>query len=658
MKKKNDFNGFFGIIALAVVLIFTLIACGDPGGGGDPVKYTVTFDANGGTVSPSSIQVESGKTVTSLPTPSKTSGDTYFWGWFTKGGTGGDWGSLFIATTPVTGDITVYARWGSTAPTQHTITFNADGGTVSPTSKQVISGDQAGDLPTPTKSNNTFGGWYTAINGGGSVLTSVTTVTGNITVYAKWTIIEAPVARVETRQLTDANWRAILTEINVAGKDVNLDLSACTRSDASTGGGLRSDGTFDPIYDFSTGKNRIVSLILPDAAISIVDSTDTEYPTFRGFSSLENVSASMVTTIGDEAFNRCTNLTSANFQAVTVIKGGAFNRCTNLTSANFPAVTVIKGGAFSRCTSLTDVNFPVVTTIGENAFANCTSLTDVNFPVVTTIDGEAFENCTSLTDVNFPVVTTIGGLAFSNCTKLVNVSLPVINNIGYLAFYNCTSLTSVSFPAATDIGSAFAGCTKLASFTLTGTGSLSTIENGKVLVRNDTELVAYPSASGNITLNNITSIGDGAFRGCTSLTSVSFPAATYIGSGAFSNCNSLSSASFPKVTEIATPHSFFDTAEVFAYTGTTALTITLGPNAPTLGCDMFKEYTYSAKIVTVMVPAGATGYGTIPSTYSGTDTTENWGNGFRGGGWDGTGFDHVIASGINRNITLTVQYLE
>jgi uncharacterized repeat protein (TIGR02543 family) len=37
----------------------------------------------------------------------------------------------------------------------------------------------------------TFGGWYTAISGGGTSFTAGTTVTANITVYAKWTAIPA-----------------------------------------------------------------------------------------------------------------------------------------------------------------------------------------------------------------------------------------------------------------------------------------------------------------------------------------------------------------------------------------------------------------------------------------------------------------------------------
>jgi uncharacterized repeat protein (TIGR02543 family) len=41
----------------------------------------------------------------------------------------------------------------------------------------------------PARSGYVFGGWYTAANGGGTAFTASTTVSGNITVYAKWTAI-------------------------------------------------------------------------------------------------------------------------------------------------------------------------------------------------------------------------------------------------------------------------------------------------------------------------------------------------------------------------------------------------------------------------------------------------------------------------------------
>jgi hypothetical protein len=65
---------------------------------------------------------------------------------------------------------------------------------------------------------------------------------------------------------------------------------------------------------------------------------------------------------------------------------------------------------------------------------------------------------------------------------------------------------------------------------------------------------------------------------------------------------------------------------------------------------------YSTKTVTVKVPAaGLSAYGTTPFDNSDT-TTANWGNGFRGGGWDG---NYFISGGIDYiNITITLNIVE
>jgi uncharacterized repeat protein (TIGR02543 family) len=57
----------------------------------------------------------------------------------------------------------------------------------------VLGGNSVGvsNMPAdPAKSGYTFGGWYTAANGGRTEFTGLTPVNGNMTVYAKWTIIQ------------------------------------------------------------------------------------------------------------------------------------------------------------------------------------------------------------------------------------------------------------------------------------------------------------------------------------------------------------------------------------------------------------------------------------------------------------------------------------
>lgn len=149
--------------------------------------YSVTFDSQSATTAanPGVKSVSSpSTTVGTLPVPPTKSG-YYFAGWYTETNGGG---IEFISTTVVTGNLTVYANWSSN-PT-YTVTFDSQSATTdaSPTSKTVVSPSiNVGTLPTPpTKTGYIFGGWYTAINGGGSQFLANTTVSDSITVYAKW----------------------------------------------------------------------------------------------------------------------------------------------------------------------------------------------------------------------------------------------------------------------------------------------------------------------------------------------------------------------------------------------------------------------------------------------------------------------------------------
>jgi uncharacterized repeat protein (TIGR02543 family) len=186
MRNKRIFSRFLLAIT-GGLFIFGISGCDNGTTNITVTQYTVTLDANGGQVSPGTETVEEGKTLSSLPTPTKTSGDTVFQGWYIKNGINdNDWGTPFTVVTPIITDITVYAKWGSVAPTKYTVTFNPDGGTVNPAYVQVNSGDPIGILPVPTKQGNTFEGWWTAQSGGGVQVIETTTVPTDITVYAKW----------------------------------------------------------------------------------------------------------------------------------------------------------------------------------------------------------------------------------------------------------------------------------------------------------------------------------------------------------------------------------------------------------------------------------------------------------------------------------------
>ena len=78
----------------------------------------------------------------------------------------------------------VYLNGGVT-PTECKVVFNANGGQCSTTSRQIAKGAEIGALPKATWSGYTFDGWYTSASGGTKV-TAMTKVTGDMTLYAHW----------------------------------------------------------------------------------------------------------------------------------------------------------------------------------------------------------------------------------------------------------------------------------------------------------------------------------------------------------------------------------------------------------------------------------------------------------------------------------------
>jgi hypothetical protein len=332
---------------------------------------------------------------------------------------------------------------------------------------------------------------------------------------------------------------------------------------------------FDPDPTNSDGKDKIASLVLPDLVTSIPGGTSSN-PSFKHFSSLISVTGKNVEIINSSSSS------SSYYYGIS-----AFSGCTALTSVNFPAATSIDHDAFSGCTALTSVSLPAATSIGYSAFSGCTSLTSVSLPAATSIGDSAFSGCTALTSVSLPEVTSIGSGFYKNSG----------------AFSGCTALTSMSLPASltTIDGRAFSGCTNLMNITVDPGNPNYIAQGGKLLSKDGTTLVAYPSATGAVTLSGITAVGDSAFSGCSALTSVSLPVAATIGSSAFSGCTTLTSVSLPAATSIGNS----------AFSSCTALTsMSLPASPPTLNAMVFSS-TYNSDnpiaTLTITVPLAAAG---------------------------------------------------
>ena len=209
-----------------------------------------------------------------------------------------------------------------------------------------------------------------------------------------------------------------------------------------------------------------------------------------------------VTSIGDEAFLYCANLTGVTIpNTVTSIGDEAFELCSSLTTVLMSSnLTSIGNYAFHDCYDLTNVTIPnSVTSIGDEAFAFCYDLTSITIPNgVTSIGDGAFFYCSSLTSVTIPnSVTSIGNSAFSDCSGLTNATIPdSVTSLGISAFFYCSSLTGITIPnSVTNIGvAAFAYCSGLTGVYFMG--NAPSIGMNVFLYDNNATVYYLPGTSG------------------------------------------------------------------------------------------------------------------------------------------------------------------
>ena len=385
---------------------------------------------------------------------------------------------------------------------------------------------------------------------------------------------------------------AAVTVVSASAADATIvDSGICGSSLTWT---LDSEGTLTisgtgSMYSYAFQyRTDIKTVVIGDSVTSI------GHTAFYDCTSLTSVTiGDSVTSVGEEAFMACSSLTSVTIpDSVTYIGDCAFRVCSSLKSMMIPdSVTSIGEWTFRDCTSLTSVTIGnSVTSVGEDAFMACSSLTSVTIPDSVTYIGDcAFRDCSSLKSVTIPdSVTSIGNSVFSNCTLLTSVTIPdSVTSIGKFAFGNCTSLTSVTIGnGVTSIGSgAFVDCTSLAGVYITDVAawcgiafSSDTSSNPLYYAKN---LYLNGTLVSTLTIpDGVTSIGDGAFGGCTSLTRMTISdSVTSIGGRAFRYCTSLTSVTIPDSVTIIGMDAFYDC--------TSLTSVTIGNSVTSIGHGAF-----------------------------------------------------------------------
>ena len=230
---------------------------------------------------------------------------------------------------------------------------------------------------------------------------------------------------------------------------------------------------------------------------------------------------------------------------VTSIREKSFRGRTGITSVTIGnSVTSIGRQGFYCCTGITSVTIPnSVTSIGESAFSYCTSLTSVVW------NAKSYKDYDNARDAPFyDIRSQITSFTFGEevkhipaylCAQMTNLTSVTIGNsvtsIGKNVFYGCNSLTSVTWNAKAYLD--FNGSNtpfycnvywddRYLNFDIRF--QITSFTFGDEVKHIPAYLCAQMTNLTSVTIgNSVTSIKEGVFRGCNSLTSVTWNAKAY-----------------------------------------------------------------------------------------------------------------------------------
>ena len=307
---------------------------------------------------------------------------------------------------------------------------------------------------------------------------------------------------------------------------------------------------------------------------------------------------SRVYAIGIEAFAG-TRLSEVYLPTLSRVSEGAFANCKKLTTVELGKKTRIAPRMFEG-TAITEIVI-YSDSISDYAFRNCKSLVSVEIKNdITYLGKEAFSGCTKLNSVVLDgECEKIADLAFYQCSALKSFTLPDCEVIlGNLIFAE-SGLTTLSFAPntlITESGAAmFYNVKTKVSVDVSASRNYKLSQDKNVIYTNDETclvlvLPTYTSTTFTVPAS-VVKIGDGAFSTGNKIQTVTFATDSQlaeIGDGAFVNCTSLKSVVLPKNNVVIGN---------YAFAGATSLTTVNLENVSKLGDYAFADFGAGEKTV-------------------------------------------------------------
>jgi|GEM_PF-4196665 len=352
-----------------------------------------------------------------------------------------------------------------------TVSFDATGGSTSIGSKTVFPGNAIGALPTPSKPNHVFDGWYTQPDGGTRYTEStVCNETSGITLYAHWipgcTVhLDANGGRcsIDSFFVYTGN---TLSSLPTPRKDKHIFEGWFSSPDGgteftadsicTTTGEITLYARWTPFYRIYYNGYADSQTKLHDEAIII-----SEPKAITGYIFKKWESSLGDTYMPGDVYEENADLTLG--PDLMVWADGVLDGNPAISWSLHDGVMILSGeGKMPNFGSLPPWNNYIediksviiedgITSIGSHAFSRAVNLESVVIAdSVKNIGNYAFYECKNLTSVVLPAkLQSIGMRAFSSCFSLSSITLPSsLYNLGASAFSQCSSLTEIAIPSS------------------------------------------------------------------------------------------------------------------------------------------------------------------------------------------------------------------